>query len=279
MKIKKMWKGLLIFAVALLFLTGTHPIKAEAGQENFVDNENGVITVKYNNKDGNKMKILVTKDGEDKNYAYNLEKGQNELDIPLTMGNGSYKIRISKNTTGNKYSVLETLVLDLKLTNEDEVYLQSNVIVDYELTDKAIKKAASLTKDCKTEAEKTEVIYKYIVENFLYDYEKIASLAAGYIPDIEIIYKNKKGICYDISSIIAAMLRSQGITVKLVTGYTPNITSKGKQIYHAWNVIYDSKSKDWYTIDATYDVTMYKGKKKYTMKKKAADYTNITYQY
>jgi transglutaminase-like putative cysteine protease len=236
------------------------------------DNKNGVLTISYENKDNAKMKIAVTKG--DKNYYYDLGKGKNSIDIPLTMGNGTYSIRICKNITGNKYSVIESQEFKLELQNEDEVYLHSNVIVNYDLDYAAITKAEQLTKDCKSEQEKVEVIYNYVVKNFNYDYEKLEDLQSGYIPDIKIIYKNKKGICYDISAVIASMLRSQGVHVRLVTGYTPNIS-----VYHAWNVIYDSKKNKWYTVDATYDIGKRAAKKKYSMVKKASEYKDILYQY
>lgn len=274
-----MWKGVVLrfhkfFAIFALFCAVFlfNGIKASAASTFYKDNENGVITITYNNKSNAKMKVAVSKGTE--TYYYNLGNGKNELDIPLNMGNGSYKIRICKNITGTKYSVIQSSTIELNLSDEDEVFTYSNVIVNFESTDAAIKKAASLTKYCKTDAEKVKKIYEYIVKNFKYDYDKLESLSSGYIPDIQVVYKNKKGICYDLSAIMASMLRSQGIKVKLVTGYTPNIDT-----YHAWNAVYDAKAKKWYTIDTTYDVAMYKAGKKYSMKKNAKDYTDVKYQY
>lgn len=246
--------------------------EAVAASQLYEDNQNGVLTIEYNNTDGAKMKIAVSKG--DKSYYYNLVKGKNTLDIPLTMGNGIYKIRICKNITGTKYSIIQSETYQLDLENEDEVYLHSNVIVDYTVKDPPIKKADALTKNKKVDMAKIETIYNYVVKNYLYDYKKLESLSSGYIPNINIIYKNKKGICYDISAIIAAMMRSEGIQVKLVTGYTPNV-----DVYHAWNMIYDEKSKQWITVDATYDLSMYQAGKKYKMKKPAKDYKDIVYQY
>lgn len=274
-----MWKGVVLrfhkfFAIFALFCAAFlyNGIKASAATTFCKDNENGVVTITYNNKSNAKMKVAVSKGTE--TYYYNLGNGKNELDIPLNMGNGSYKIRICKNISGTKYSVIQSNTIELDLSDEDEVFTYSNVIVNFESTDAAIKKATSLTKYCKTDAEKVKKIYEYIVKNFKYDYDKLESLSAGYIPDIKVVYKNKKGICYDLSAIMASMLRSQGIKVKLVTGYTPNIDT-----YHAWNAVYDAKTKKWYTIDTTYDVAMYKVGKKYSMKKSAKDYTDVKYQY
>lgn len=262
----------LAFALILVVFS-EQKVSAAQTSDTFGKEENGIITIRYNNSANEKMKIGVTKD--DKSYYFDLHDGENELDIPLTMGNGKYILKILKNISGTKYSVVQSTNVELELKDEKVVFLQSNVIVNFELKDKAIVKAASLTKKCKSEAEIISTVYKYVVKNFSYDYDKINSLSAGYIPDIEVIYKSKKGICYDISAIMASMLRSRGVEVKLVTGYTPKIPG----IYHAWNSVYDAKSKKWITIDATYDIAMYKAKKSYKMKKSSSDYSDIKYQY
>jgi uncharacterized protein YkuJ len=246
--------------------------EASAATNLFQDNGNGVLTISYKNESNAKMKVAVTKDK--KSYYYDLKKGENLLDIPLTMGNGTYQIRLCKNITGAKYSILQSESYELKLEKEEEVFLNSNVIVDYQLKDKAIKKAASLTKSSKTDTEKMNEIYDYVVRSYLYDYEKLLSLTSGYIPNINLIYKYKKGICYDISTLMAAMLRSQGIPVKVVTGYTPNI-----EVYHSWNVIFDEDKDKWITVDATYDLCMFIAGKKYKMVKPDKEYKDIIYQY
>lgn len=261
-------------AFALILITySEQKVSAAQTTDTFGEVENGIVTIRYNNSTDAKMKIGVSKDNQ--SYYYDLGNGENELNIPLNMGNGKYTLKILKNISGTKYSVVQSTNIELELTDEKIVFLQSNVIVNFDLEDKAIQKAASLTKKCKSEAEIISTIYNYVVKNFSYDFDKINSLSSGYIPDIEIVYKSKKGICYDISAIMASMLRSQGVEVKLVTGYTPNIEG----VYHAWNSVYDAKSKKWITIDATYDIAMYKANKSYKMKKSIADYSDIKYQY
>lgn len=272
---KRIFKLALLAIITFFTISLTEESVSASSKDSdtFCDNDNGIITITYDNDKNTKMKIGVTKDGE--SYYYDLSNGKNEVDIPLNMGNGNYTIKILKNISGTKYSVVQSTKIDLELNDDSLVFLQSNVIVDFELEDKAIQKAEDLTVNCKSNEEIVSTIYKYIVGNFSYDYDKLSTLTSGYVPDIEIVYKNKKGICYDISAIMAAMMRSQGVEVKLVTGYTPNIEG----VYHAWNSVYDSKDDTWYTIDATYDIAMYQARKTYTMKKSARDYTDIKYQY
>ncbi len=90
----------------------------------------------------------------------------------------------------------------------------------------------------------------------VYDYSKLSTMPSNYVPDLDNIITSGKSICYDFASVFAAMLRSQGMPVKLIKGYTTNV--KG---YLAWNEIYDSEAGEWNTLDTTYDA-----------EQKAADY-------
>ena len=65
-----------------------------------------------------------------------------------------------------------------------------------------------------------------------------------------------KGICFDYAALMAAMLRSQNVPVKLVVGYTGGA-------YHAWINVYSEKDgwiegkvyfdgKEWKLMDPTF---------------------------
>ena len=53
-------------------------------------------------------------------------------------------------------------------------------------------------------------------------------------------------MCYDFSSLFAAMCRSEGIPCALTKGYAGSS-------YHAWNKV--NLNGSWYQIDLTYAVT------------------------
>jgi transglutaminase-like putative cysteine protease len=260
------------FWVIMLGLFCVNKQTAMGAADLYQDNNNGTLTITYSNVDNAKMKIGITK--EEKSCYYNINNGENSINVPLTMGNGTYNIRIYKNIAGTRYSVVISEKYSLQLENSNDVFLQPNVIVNYNSDYNAILKANELTKKCKSDKEKANTIYKYVVNNYLYDYDKYRKLKSGYIPDIQIIYKLKKGVCYDISALMAAMLRSQGIYTKLITGYTTNIS-----VYHAWNLIYDTKQKKWITVDATYDICKIAAGKKIKMIKKDNEYSDMVYQY
>lgn len=255
------------------------PGSAKAESAKFTDNKDGTVTMTYNNENTVRVRLVVQLDKDKAQYKYDIPKGECEINIPLTKGNGKYKLILCKNSSGTKYSVMQQEAVTLELDNEDSAFLVSSYIVDWNTTNDAIKKAQSLTKKSKSDKDKLSAIYKYIVQNYSYDYDKAANIESlskdmAYIPVIDDVYADKDGICYDISILFASMLRSVEIPAKVVTGYTPNATT-----YHAWNNVYYSPKKDWKVIDATYDLQMYQAGIKYEMFKKEKDYSDVVYTY
>lgn len=53
------------------------------------DNQNGTVTVKYENDDKTKIAITVKKDGTGNQYNYFVEKESVNVVIPMTSGNGN----------------------------------------------------------------------------------------------------------------------------------------------------------------------------------------------
>lgn len=67
-----------------------------------------------------------------------------------------------------------------------------------------------------------------------------------HIPNPEKILWEKRGTCYDYSSLFASMLRSVGIPCKLVIGHVD-----GYKGLHAWNEAL--LGGEWVIVDATFD--------------------------
>lgn len=69
----------------------------------------------------------------------------------------------------------------------------------------------------------------WVTDNVAYDTQLAATVKSGYVPDPDSVLAKRSGICYDYASLMAAMVRSQGIPARLVVGYAAD------NIYHAWN--------------------------------------------
>lgn len=181
----------------------------------------------------NRLKFQVVKDGAE--YDYDLPGDATPLICPLTMGDGAYKLSVMQNTSGDQYVALNSTQADVVLADEFEPFLRPNVFCAYNAASAAVAKANELSAGARNDGEVLSRIYTWITENISYDAPKAARLAdlAGYVPDPDKTLAEKKGVCFDYASLGAAMLRSQGIPCKIVTGYLlPD------NVYHAWNVVY-----------------------------------------
>ena len=72
-----------------------------------------------------------------------------------------------------------------------------------------------------------KAVYDFVVGNLTYDKKKATTVQSGYLPVLDTVLAEKKGICFDYASLMTGMLRSQGVPCKLVVGYAGTA-------YHAW---------------------------------------------
>ncbi|QOX63381.1 transglutaminase domain-containing protein [Anoxybacterium hadale] len=262
----------LMLATALVIIGIFAGTSAVYGAEYFDSKDlgSGVVHITYDG--GGKTKVIIQKD--DKKYTYDINSVGKTESFPLQLGNGKYKVSLYKNTSGNSYKLIAAEDFNVKISNPESVYLTSTQNIDWNIDSKAVKKAVELTKDIDGVEKKAKVLWDFMVNNNAYDYDKLSKLPSGYVPIIDQTLAEKKGICYDFSSLYAAMLRSQGTPAKLVKGYAP----KNAVGYHAWNEVYDQKNKEWIIIDTTYDVQVIKKNPKVSMTKNSTDFNKV-YEY
>ncbi len=180
-----------------------------------------------------RLKLQVSSDGGSANY--DLPQDGTPLIAPLTFGDGSYEFRVMQNTSGNNYVELYRTTANVQMESEFAPFLRPNTYCDYSEESACVAKARELVAGAQNQGEAVEAICTYVVENISYDEAKAQQLkeASGYVPDPDSTLSSKTGICFDYASLGAAMLRSQGIPTKIVTGYvSPN------NIYHAWIMVY-----------------------------------------
>lgn len=256
--------SLLIIILVISFIIPSN-LKAEA--TSIIDKsqlDQGIIAINYKPKSGETSKVQIIKGNV--SYVYSINKSNNRY--PLSLGDGKYTINVVKLVSGNSYSLIQQEVVDLKLENEEVPFLQSIQLVNWNKKMDTVKKAKELTKKSKTDLDKVSAIYSYIVKNIEYDYAKAKSVKEDYIPTVDNVLDSATGICYDYSSLFAAMLRSVGVPTKLVMGYTKSDTTT----YHAWNQVYLADEDKWITIDTTYDASSNSKIKKVNMLKDATQY-------
>lgn len=214
------------------------------------DVDNGIVSLTVEPNDYNRLAVLIEKNGV--KYQYFVDKSSRFSSYPLQLGNGTYLVRVLENIEGNKYREIARKTISALNIDEGQLYTQSISEINFSSNSLAVIKANDLVNSKMSDAQKIEVIYEYVINQFKYDYKKASTVTSGYVPKLDLIFEAQMGICYDYSAIFAAMTRSVGVPTKLVKGYTENIPGQ----YHAWNEVF--LDGEWKVIDATYDASYLK---------------------
>lgn len=204
-----------------------------------------------------RLKLVIEKDGYEK-YAYDMPQDGKPIICPINMGDGTYTISaMQEGAEKDKYVPLHTVDITVSLESEFEPFIRPSFFCMYDANSQAVQMANELTAHAENQGDVVKEIYNWVTANIDYDMAKAESVKTGYVPDPDLTLESGMGICFDYSSLVAAMLRSQGIPCKIVTGYVSS-----DNIYHAWNMIYiegswvtteiDVQAKTWTRIDTTF---------------------------
>ncbi|MGN0372618.1 MAG: transglutaminase family protein [Enterocloster sp.] len=189
----------------------------------------GYIMVKYTGRVG-KIKVQVSKNGSE-TYTYDLNSSGAYEVFPLSEGSGSYQVKVFENIQGNQYSQAFSQEVNADIANAFGPFLYPNQYVNFNSASAAVQTAADISAQAQDQLGVVTAIYNYVITNLTYDTEKAQTVQSGYLPNVDVILAQKKGICFDYAALMTAMLRSQDIPSKLVIGYTGSL-------YHAWISVY-----------------------------------------
>ncbi len=216
----------------------------------------GYFMAKTLTNDHSRIKIMVL-NGDGK-YTYDLNKDDAYEVFPLNLSDGTYTVKVYENIEDDAYALLFDTTFDVTLENEFVPYLYPNQVVDYDTNTLCLQKSFELVKDDKTELDRVQHIYTWVLDNIVYDWDKVEEVQGKYVlPVLDETYQEKKGICFDYAALMSAMLRVQHIPTKVVTG----MVDEG---YHAWIEVYIENmgwikphvyfnNGEWTTMDPTYD--------------------------
>ncbi len=158
---------------------------------------------------------------------------------------------------------------DRQITGDDALY--SLVLPDY--TDNIdsdspsiITAAAAITKNCRTDYEKIKAVHDWTADNLYYDLDYYYGYTGGTYALASDVLKYRYAVCEGYSNLFTALLRSVGIPVKGVLGYS--IAGGGKWSEelvsgpagdlpnHKWNMVYCDDR--WLILDVTWDSTNFR---------------------
>ncbi len=235
---------------------GVNVIGEEMVDIDISNTADGYICVTYKGDASRTRIILTTPQGL--SYTYDLYKNVCDA-FPLTGESGTYNVGIYEQISGNDYSILFSDDFNVTTINEFGPYLYSNQYVKFDESTKAIAKAAELSLPANNDLDVVGNVYNYVISHVSYDYDKADTVESTYVPDVDDTLVTNKGICFDFASLMASMLRSQGIPTRLEIGYAGDV-------YHAWistyisdvgwvNGIIEFDGHNWELMDPTFATT------------------------
>ena len=219
----------------------------------YSNTKDGYIMVKFTGQTAQKLKAQVK--GPLVTYTYNVIPGQWEV-LPLSDGNGDYKVSIFENVSGTKYAGVLAQSMKVEMTDAFAPFIRPNQYVNYTSASAVVAKAEELTRDVSAPLDKVARVYDFVVKTLTYDTEKAQTVQSGYLPVLDSVLEEKKGICFDYAAMMTAMLRSQDVPCKLVVGYAGTA-------YHAWINVWTEdggwidaviffNGKSWQRMDPTF---------------------------
>ena len=211
-------------------------------------------------------------------YTYIIPAGDSV--IPLSLGNGTYTI-IAYEGMGDEgmYATKFAEPVDVVISDEFKPFLYPNCYIQFDENADVVKLGEQLAEGKGSDIEVIAAVYDYVVKNITYDHERAATVKPDYVPNVDMVLKEKKGICFDYAALMSAMLRSQRIPTRMEFGYAGDA-------YHAWlssyikdvgwiNGIIEFDGADWTLMDPTFAANA--GSKK--IKSFIGDGSNYTTKY
>jgi len=204
--------------------SGEREARCDDAVVDYSHTDEGYVMARYTGQTEKRLKLRVI--GPTTTYTYNLPVDQWTV-FPLSDGSGAYQTAIYINTHDSKYALVMTAQFDVELKDEFAPFLRPNQYVDYTDAVNTVEKGALLCAELTHPLEKVAAVYDFVVSTLHYDKERAATVKSGYLPVLDEVLAEGKGICFDYAALMTAMLRSQEVPCKLVVGYAG-------QTYHAW---------------------------------------------
>lgn len=200
-------------------------------------------------------------------YYLQLYRGTQKSGVsyyPLYYYEKGIRLRLSDNDIALEYSP----VYEHNKTMSSNARFSEMALDYYLLPDSCIESedeqicalATQITMGATSDYEKVRLVYEWVCNNIWYDYDSYLGVeSSDYSVQSTKVLKSKKSVCEGFADLTAALLRSQGIPTKVISGYALGVSTKGawnssnqktSKTNHAWNEAYvDGR---WVILDTTW---------------------------
>lgn len=228
---------------------------------------NGYVLARFDGVNDLQARLMMVLNGTEHWFAIHPGKGWET--IPLTSSGEVYLEGLVETAAGSELYVTDvSITLKVQLLDPLEPFLRSSQVVNYDDKPEVMSLHESLSADMSAAGaqERLFAILQWEMSYMNYDYGMALSPPDGHVPDLEHTIQTRYGVCYDLASLMCALLRMQGIPSRLEIGYMD-------EGYHAWVSTYsyvdetwkrvEWKAGEWYAMDPTLAITSGEGIKDY----------------
>lgn len=189
----------------------------------------GIVTLRHRS---DKKTLLQVQHGE-RVSTYRISGRGEAESYPLNYGSGDYLARLMEHVEGTRYRRLSEEAISAVLDSETSPYETASSVVRYNEGSRCVMKAEELAQASRTASEFTHRAVRWVERTISYDHGKAEKELPYYTADPDGTISEGQGICIDMATLLAAMLRSQSIPARVTIGYM-----EGVDTLHAWNEAY-----------------------------------------
>lgn len=135
----------------------------------------------------------------------------------------------------------------------DQLWQKRYDLIDADLPDDIVLAAKTVTEGKNGDEEKARALYDWVGSRIAYDNDKVEAYekrGEWREQNPETTFETRKGVCIDYARLYAAMARSAGLEVRVVTGL--GYDGRGGYGAHAWNEVHVREEQRWIPLDSTW---------------------------
>ena len=246
------------FAIPMPVASGVNVSRNNNGEIDFSNASDGYVMARFTRQTAASVRVIIVgPNGAQYQYFLNTN-GRWEV-FPLSVGNGQYTISIFEQISGNRFAQVNSVTINVTMPDPLAPFLRPNQFVNFNQDSRAVTLAGELTRGSTSTLDRVSRIYNWVIRNISYDFDLARNVRSGFVPNIDQTIERGRGICFCYSSVMTAMLRSQGIPTRLVIGYAGTV-------YHAWISVWTPESgwinnviwfdgRTWRLMDPTFAAT------------------------
>ena len=166
---------------------------------------------------------------------------------------GLWEFGLYERIQGSSYRLIKHTEETVRLRDPLIPFLQSTMYMNWTPETECCKWLERFRVSDLPAAELAGIMQAHIKLSFDYDYELAADVKFkyDYCPNLDETWESGKGICFGLTAIFNAALRSYGIPAKMIHGWWGVDESAP---YHCWSEAF--LDDEWRLYDITADVTM-----------------------